>query len=130
MSTDLALWLAIGASLLAVLYSAVSVRWILKQDAGNARMQEIAGAIQEGAKAYMNRQYATVGVVGAVLFLVLAVALGWATSIGFAIGALLAPSAALDKCAATNIGARHAPRRKIRICRFPFFFFFFFFEFG
>ena len=89
MSTDLALWLAIGASLLAVLYSAVSVRWILKQDAGNARMQEIAGAIQEGAKAYMNRQYATVGVVGAVLFLVLAVALGWATSIGFAIGALL-----------------------------------------
>ena len=89
MSTDLALWLAIGASLLAVLYSAVSVQWILKQDAGNARMQEIAGAIQEGAKAYMNRQYATVGVVGAVLFLVLAVALGWATSIGFAIGALL-----------------------------------------
>ena len=89
MSTDLALWLAIGASLLAVLYSVVSVRWILKQDAGNARMQEIAGAIQEGAKAYMNRQYATVGVVGAVLFLVLTVALGWATSIGFGIGALL-----------------------------------------
>ncbi len=89
MSTDLALWLAIGASLLAVLYSVVSVRWILKQDAGNARMQEIAGAIQEGAKAYMNRQYATVGVVGAVLFLALTVALGWATSIGFGIGALL-----------------------------------------
>ena len=89
MSTDLALWLAIGASLLAVLYSVVSVRWILKQDAGNARMQETAGAIQEGAKAYMNRQYATVGVVGAVLFLALTVALGWATSIGFGIGALL-----------------------------------------
>ena len=89
MSTDLALWLAIGASLLAVLYSVVSVRWILKQDAGNARMQEIAEAIQEGAKAYMNRQYATVGVVGAVLFLALTVALGWATSIGFGIGALL-----------------------------------------
>jgi K(+)-stimulated pyrophosphate-energized sodium pump len=89
MSIDLALWLAIGASLLAVLYGLVSVQWILKQDAGNARMQEIAGAIQEGAKAYLNRQYTAIGMVGLVLFVVLAVALGWATGIGFAIGALL-----------------------------------------
>ncbi len=52
-------------------------------------MQEIAGAIQEGAKAYLNRQYTAIGIVGLVLFVVLAVALGWATGIGFAIGALL-----------------------------------------
>jgi K(+)-stimulated pyrophosphate-energized sodium pump len=65
-----------------------SVSWVLRRSAGNARMQEIAGAVQEGAKAYMNRQYLTIGVVGVVLFVLLGVALGWGTAVGFAIGAI------------------------------------------
>ena len=88
MSNELALWLAVGAGALAVLYGLVSTQWILKQSAGNERMQEIAQAIQEGAAAYMNRQYTTIGMVGAVLFFVLGIALDWATAIGFAIGAV------------------------------------------
>ncbi|HEY5655940.1 MAG TPA: sodium-translocating pyrophosphatase [Woeseiaceae bacterium] len=88
MTNELALWLSIGAGVLAILYGMVSVKWILKQDAGNERMQEIAAAIQEGAGAYMNRQYLTISVVGLVLFLVLGFALGWLVAIGFAIGAI------------------------------------------
>ncbi len=88
MSNELALWLAIGAGALAVLYGLISTQWILKQPAGNERMQEIAQFIQEGAAAYMNRQYTTIGRVGIVLFVVLGIVLDWATAIGFAIGAI------------------------------------------
>ncbi len=88
MSNDMALWLSIAAGVAAIVYGGISTRWILKQAAGNARMQEIAAAIQEGAKAYMDRQYTTIGVVGLVLFVVLGFALDWATAIGFAIGAI------------------------------------------
>ncbi len=93
MTTELALWLAIGSGVLALLYGLVSVQWILKQPAGNERMQEIAQAIQEGAGAYMNRQYFTIGLVGVVLFVILAIALNWPTAIGFAIGAILSAAA-------------------------------------
>jgi K(+)-stimulated pyrophosphate-energized sodium pump len=89
----MALWFAIGSGILALLYGVFSARWILRQPAGNERMQEIAKAIQEGANAYMNRQYLTIGVVGAVLFVVLVIALGWATGIGFAIGAVFSAAA-------------------------------------
>jgi K(+)-stimulated pyrophosphate-energized sodium pump len=88
MNPEFALWLSLAAAALAVIYGMVSVTWILRQPAGNARMQEIAAAVQEGANAYMNRQYMTIGAVGLVLFVVLGAALGWATAIGFAIGAV------------------------------------------
>ena len=89
MTTEFALWLAMAAGVLAVLYGLVSIQWILKQPAGNERMQEIAQAIQEGAGAYMNRQYFTISIVGIVLFVILGITLDWHTAIGFAIGAIL-----------------------------------------
>src|SRR6202162_2861177 len=89
MTLDCALWLAIAAGVIAILYGLISVRWILAQPAGSARMQEIAAAIQAGAKAYLNRQYSTIAVVGVILFVALGVGLGWATAGGFAVGAVL-----------------------------------------
>ena len=88
MNPETALWLSLGAALLALVYGVVSAKWVLGRSAGSERMQEIAAAIQEGANAYMNRQYATIGIVGAVLFVVLLVALDWGTAVGFAIGAV------------------------------------------
>ncbi len=89
MTNEMALWLSIAAGALAVLFGIFSTRWIIKQPTGNSRMQEIQAAIQEGASAYMNRQYMTIGAVGVVLFFVLGFALKWPTAIGFAIGAIL-----------------------------------------
>jgi K(+)-stimulated pyrophosphate-energized sodium pump len=83
------LWLAIGAGIIAVLYGVMSARAIVALPAGNERMQEIAAAIQTGAKAYLNRQYTAIAMVGAVLLVVLGLTLNWATAGGFAVGALL-----------------------------------------
>jgi K(+)-stimulated pyrophosphate-energized sodium pump len=90
MDVSMWLWVAIGAGVLAVLYGAFSMAAILRLPAGNARMQEIAAAIQSGAKAYLNRQYSTILIVGVVLFLVIGFSpLGWPSAGGFAVGALL-----------------------------------------
>jgi len=84
------LWLAMAAGLLAVIYGVLSTMMILRLPAGNARMQEIAAAIQAGAKAYLNRQYSTILIVGIVLLLVIGFSpIGWPTAGGFAVGALL-----------------------------------------
>src|SRR5579862_4646408 len=89
MNATLWLWAAIASGVLAVLYGVFSMSAILRLPAGSERMQEIAAAIQAGAKAYLNRQYSTILIVGAVLLLLIGFFLNWQTAGGFAVGALL-----------------------------------------
>jgi K(+)-stimulated pyrophosphate-energized sodium pump len=87
------IWVIILAGLLAVAYGIVTAIGLLKADPGSARMQEIAAAIAEGAQAYLRRQYSTIAVVGAVIFVILGLLLSWTVAIGFLIGAVLSGSA-------------------------------------
>ena len=92
-----AMLLAIICGLIAVVYGILLIRWLLKLPAGDEAMQRVAGAIQEGAKAYLDRQYRTIAIVGVGVFIILLVALGigkdwtyaWHVAVGFVVGALL-----------------------------------------
>ena len=87
MSSNLLIVLLCGV--LALLYGGWTIRSVLSLSAGNARMQEIAAAIQEGARAYLNRQYTTIAMVGVVIFVLAFLVLGWELALGFLIGAVL-----------------------------------------
>jgi K(+)-stimulated pyrophosphate-energized sodium pump len=87
------IWFVLACGVLAILYGIVTSRAVLASSAGTERMQQIAGAIQEGARAYLNRQYTTIALVGIVVTVLLGVFLGWKPALGFVIGAVLSGAA-------------------------------------
>lgn len=87
------LMLAIAAAVLAIIYGVVQTQRLMSASAGSEKMQEIASAIQEGANAYLKRQYTTIAIVGVVVCILIAVTLGWQVALGFAIGAVLSGAA-------------------------------------
>ena len=96
MSATLGIELGLGAGILAILYGLYLIAGVLRQPAGNDTMQAIAAAIQEGAMAFLRRQYTTVAIVAVVLFVIIGFLpqpLGWEAAIGFAIGAILSGAA-------------------------------------
>jgi K(+)-stimulated pyrophosphate-energized sodium pump len=88
-----AYFVVVAGGVLALLYGIWTTRQVLAANAGTARMQEIAGAVQEGANAYLNRQYTTIAIVGFIIFLILLATLGWRTGVGYLVGAVLSGAA-------------------------------------
>ena len=85
--------LGLAAGVIAILYGALLIGWVLRQPDGNDRMREIAAAIQEGAMAFLRRQYTTIGIVAIVLALLIGFGIGWEAAVGFVIGATLSGAA-------------------------------------
>jgi len=83
------MWAIILGGLLSIVYGVITIKAVMTADAGNARMQEIAGAVQEGAQAYLSRQYTTIAIAGIPIFIIVGFLLGWLVAIGFLIGAVL-----------------------------------------
>jgi len=107
---------ALFCACVAILYGVISIRWILSKPTGSEKMRGIAAAIQEGANAYLNRQYMTIGMVGIALFAVLLVALDWQTAVGFAIGAILSGAAGyigMNVSVRANIRTAEAARQNL-----------------
>ncbi len=104
------LWYIIGGGALSIVYGALTTRSLLAASPGNKRMQEIAAAIQEGAQAYLTRQYTTIAIAGAVIFLLLAFLLSFTVAIGFLIGAILSGAAGF-------IGMLVSVRANVRTCQ-------------
>ncbi|MEJ0016126.1 MAG: sodium-translocating pyrophosphatase [Acetobacteraceae bacterium] len=110
----LAQYVIIACGLLALIYGVVTSKQVLAADAGTARMQEIAGAVQEGARAYLNRQYTTIGIVGVVILIILGLTLGIHVAIGFIIGAVLSAAAGyvgMNVSVRANVRTAQASRR-------------------
>jgi len=105
--------LAVGAAVLAIVYGLFLIKTIMKNPVGNKKMADIAAAIQEGAKAYLNRQYSTVAIVAAVLFVIILYALGWKSGVGFLVGAVLS---AIAGYIGMNVSIR-ANSRTAEACR-------------
>lgn len=108
--------IALGAGVLAIIYGAILIAGIMKKPAGNKKMADIAAAIQAGAKAYLNRQYSTVALVAAVLFVVLLYLLGWKSAVGFLIGAILSALAGyigMNVSVRANVRTAEASRKGV-----------------
>src|SRR5437016_11507740 len=101
-----ALWAIVLCGALSIVYAIWATMSVLKSDAGNPRMQEIAAAVREGAQAYLKRQYMTIGLVGIVIFALLAYFLGMLVAVGYLIGALLSGAAGLDR-KSTRLNSSH-----------------------
>jgi K(+)-stimulated pyrophosphate-energized sodium pump len=93
MTMDTVMWAIILCGLLSIVYGVYTVRAVMASSAGTARMQEIAAAIQEGAQAYLTRQYTTIAIAGAAIFVIVGSLLGWLVAVGFLVGAVLSGAA-------------------------------------